>query len=175
VSDAAGEVSLGLSDASVGLGATDYTLGGSHGKVTAPAVRLDDYLAEHEPGRRVRLLKMDVEGLEPLVLAGMGDTLQRNAPDAVLLEYNATMFARHGQSGPVLLETLRAHGYDLYRPEAFGRVRPLGDGVVLDDAPVRESAADRSALDTIRAGLAGRRALFNVLAVRRGAEETGLR
>lgn len=66
---------------------------GSHAtrKVAVQTVRLDDYL----PDLRPRLIKLDIEGAEPLAIAGMRETLRRHRP-AVIVELNATTLSRAG-------------------------------------------------------------------------------
>jgi len=60
-------------------------------KVRVRTVRLDDYL----PGVAPRLIKLDIEGAEPLAIAGMRNTLRAHRP-AVIVELNATTLARAG-------------------------------------------------------------------------------
>ncbi len=62
-------------------------------KVTVKTVRLDDYLPEVTP----RLIKLDIEGAEPLAISGMHETLRRHRP-AVIVELNATTLGRAGFS-----------------------------------------------------------------------------
>jgi len=60
-------------------------------KVNVECVRLDDYLPSVTP----RLIKLDIEGAEPLAIAGMSETLRAHRP-AVIVELNATTLARGG-------------------------------------------------------------------------------
>jgi FkbM family methyltransferase len=60
-------------------------------KVTVESVRLDDYL----PSVVSRLIKLDIEGAEPLAISGMTGTLRAHRPD-VIVELNATTLARGG-------------------------------------------------------------------------------
>jgi len=53
---------------------------------TVPAVRLDDWVAEHELDR-IDLIKIDVEGAEQTALAGATETLRRFKP-LLVTEYN---------------------------------------------------------------------------------------
>jgi len=72
VGNQAGEVSLGLyEESSVGTGTGGYSVAGEYGSsITAPLVKLDDYLADSLQGR-VRLLKIDVEVFSRPVRSGM--------------------------------------------------------------------------------------------------------
>jgi len=60
-------------------------------KVTVESVRLDDYLPSVVP----RLIKLDIEGAEPLAISGMKETLRAHRPE-VIVELNATTLARGG-------------------------------------------------------------------------------
>ena len=62
--------------------------------VEADAVRLDDYLAG-QPGGRVSVVKMDVEGAEAQALDGMAEMLARDRP-FILLEVNRIACERLG-------------------------------------------------------------------------------
>ena len=55
----------------------------AHGEITVRKVRLDDFLAEVGAPERLRLLKIEAEGMEPEVLAGSTDTLKRSEYVAV--------------------------------------------------------------------------------------------
>jgi len=56
-------------------------------------VRLDSHLPQVVP----RLIKLDIEGAEPLAIRGMSETLRLHRP-AVIVELNATTLARGGFS-----------------------------------------------------------------------------
>jgi FkbM family methyltransferase len=70
---------------------------GSHGEAVVPCVRLDDALPD---ATRVRVLKIDVEGVEHLVVEGASRTLDLHAPD-IIIELN----------GPAAGDALRRRGY----------------------------------------------------------------
>jgi FkbM family methyltransferase len=92
VSDAPGTVSLGLDETQlVGVSTADFSVGGGLSSVEAPAVTLDDVLADDGPRP---LLKIDAEGHEPQVLAGAARILASAPPDAILFEVNAKLLAR---------------------------------------------------------------------------------
>ena len=73
----------------------------SQGQTVVPCTRLDDVLRETD---RVRLLKIDVEGAEHLVLEGAGRTLDLYAPD-IIIELN----------GPAAADALLRRGYTGFR------------------------------------------------------------
>ncbi len=86
--------------------------------LTVPVRPLDDVLAE-ERIDRVRFLKIDVEGLEPEVLAGARGLLASSDPPIICYEYG---IYRHAQSIP---ELLPSH-YRLYQLAGTAhRVSPL--------------------------------------------------
>jgi len=79
--DASGELSFGVSRRNAGGGTLSTEpsgLGADARLITVPAARLDD-----EADQDVRLLRMDAEGSEPLILRGAGRLLKR--PDVVVI------------------------------------------------------------------------------------------
>lgn len=60
---------------------------------------------------RVDLVKIDVEGAEPLVLRGMQESLERLRPRALVVEMKAVTLERAGTDEATLCELLRLHGY----------------------------------------------------------------
>ena len=79
--------------------------------VSVEAVTLDTALAEL--GRpRVDVIKLDVEGAEPLALVGMADTLARHRP-VLFLECAPKRWARAGFDPVAVLGGLKAQGYAL--------------------------------------------------------------
>jgi FkbM family methyltransferase len=96
--------------------------------VEVEAVRLDDYL----PGIAPRLIKLDIEGAEPLAIAGMSETLRRRRP-AVIVELNPDTLARAGFSVGEPVERLRA-AVPEYRADVIAwRLKPLRDIERLSD------------------------------------------
>jgi FkbM family methyltransferase len=91
---------------------------------STPVVALDDVLARHP---RVDFLKIDTEGSEELVIAGLGKTIERCRPE-IVLEFNpgrcqdpAGLLARLRASYPVL-RVIDAQGIDT----------PAADAALLD-------------------------------------------
>jgi FkbM family methyltransferase len=149
--NANGTISLGIpvgitSDAGETSG--NFTVGGAGRSVEAPMVVLDEYL-DVLGGRRARLVKIDVEGVEPQVLAGLGQTLDAAPPDVFLVEVNRIRLAEHGYEPEDVVGPLTGRGYRVYRVGFNGRLR-------------RISERDR------------RRSLFNVLALRPGLGDGAL-
>lgn len=99
-----------------------YTAGGARERVSAPVVRLDDYLEDHP---RQRLVKIDVEGGELDVIAGMSATLRAHPPDAILVEVNRGALERVGRRTRELTGALAAAGYRLRTVSPLGRAAPF--------------------------------------------------
>jgi FkbM family methyltransferase len=95
------------------------------GKVEVPVLRLDDYLAE-KGVETIDLLKVDVEGSEPEVLAGAEATIARCKPEIVCELIKDDCY-------PKLREFVRRHGYRAYRLAASG-VHPDFD--LAEEGPV---------------------------------------
>ena len=82
------------------------------GSSQVECVTLDAFVAERTLGR-VALVKIDVEGWEPAVLAG-AERVIADRP-LVLFEYDAAYIARCGGSGAALAAWLRSRGFELFR------------------------------------------------------------
>ena len=79
--------------------------------VSVEAVTLDAALAELG-GPRVDVIKLDVEGAEPLALIGMAETLARHRP-VLFLECAPRRWTRAGFDPVAVLGGLKARGYAL--------------------------------------------------------------
>jgi FkbM family methyltransferase len=71
---------------------------------------LDDWLPELPP---VKLVKIDVEGAEHHVLAGMRALIERDAP-LLVVEVTDAYLRKMGQSATLLFETLASLGYRMF-------------------------------------------------------------
>lgn len=72
-------------------------------------VRIDDVVA----GKDNVVLKMDVEGMEALVLAGAEETLKKNDTKAFVCTYH------RANDGVDLVNLLKKYGYEIEIPESF--------------------------------------------------------
>ena len=88
-----------------------WRAGGTSASITVPQVRLDDELR----GLRVRLVKIDVEGMEPAVLEGLQQTLAEHRGDALLVEVNLAPYA-------AVAAPLAAAGYRIRAIDPFARI-----------------------------------------------------
>ncbi|MFH5923539.1 FkbM family methyltransferase [Roseomonas xinghualingensis] len=88
------------------------------------AVRTVDELVE--PGRRVRLAKIDAEGFEPQVWRGMRRVIAESPELAVLVEFGPEHLRRAGLSVEEWLAEFHAPGFTAYEiDEVTGQLRPL--------------------------------------------------
>ena len=104
-----GALGVGLSDRSAGgyfMGRHDRNLGATKMKPEGGDLQVhrgDDLFADERPD----LIKIDVEGMEMQVLAGLSETIARNRP-VILIEVD-------GQNDAAFAEWLDAHAYEVRR------------------------------------------------------------
>ena len=90
-----------------GLGTVNQiAVAGVPGSIEVPQLRLDDALA----GRQPAAAKLDIEGAEPLALAGWEGSLRKGRPLALLIEINDGI-RRFGFTEEGFLGWLRGLGY----------------------------------------------------------------
>jgi FkbM family methyltransferase len=126
VSDFVGEAELFLS-----RGHTTHSLvSGFHDKegiVTVPTTTVDTYLAA-AGNPRVGLTKIDVEGGEPQVLAGMVETIQSNPEMVIIVELNPRALQAGGHTARALVAQLEDYGFEVNEIQEGGQlVPPLGN------------------------------------------------
>jgi FkbM family methyltransferase len=174
VSDEEGEVSLGLRDERlVGNSTCDYTVGAELSSVTAPTTSLDGYLDAQGPAR-VRLIKIDVEGFEYRVLAGLERTLTEAPPGAIMFELNAQLLYEHGSSPTSLIERLNDHGYEMHQLGHAGQLKRAPSAREIERATERFDY-ENAPKSMLRVGLGTRRTLFNAVATHPKARSEGSR
>jgi FkbM family methyltransferase len=95
-----------------------------HGSKLVPVVDLDSALDDLGfRDHRVAVLKIDVEGYEPAVIAGARATLART--DAVILEYTPALSRASGLSVEAMLGALQAGGFLPFALQANGSTAPI--------------------------------------------------
>jgi FkbM family methyltransferase len=83
--------------------------------ISVRTVKLDNFFANNP--LRPRLVKMDIEGAEPLALAGMRCLIEHNPSLVLIMEFNPTYL--NGQAAAGFLDQLTACGFDV--------------GIIIDD------------------------------------------
>jgi FkbM family methyltransferase len=86
---------------------------------TVPATSLDAYVRQRSIDS-IALLKIDVEGYEPLVLEGASDLLTNHCINIVYFEVCPPLLRRAGFSAATPSRILTDHGYRLFRLDAGG-------------------------------------------------------
>ena len=125
VSDKTGVAMLHLSPEGNDRNALQRLRSAPPGKsVEVPTISLDDFL-EEIGWPPIRLIKMDVEGAEPLVLKGMSRLLERCGDIRLIAEF-APACIRDGAYTPVnFLEALAGCGFRIHVLQTDGAPKPL--------------------------------------------------
>lgn len=89
-------------------------------KLEVPATSLDVFFEKGEP---IDLIRMDVEGAEPLVFDGMRHVLERNPRIKILLEFFPESIQRSGRDPATFLESIKAMGFRIRTVGSGGRLR----------------------------------------------------
>jgi len=113
----------------------DYEFSSSVGfhPLKVPVTTLDAYLDETKPNERVVLIKIDVEGFEPNVLAGARRVIQRDRP-LIWMEFNSvTLNIAQGYS-PMAFATALFDCFEVLRVDDGGALIPVpGAGALVHD------------------------------------------
>ncbi len=84
-----------------------------------------DTLLQHEP--KIDVVKMDIEGHEPIALQGMTDALRKHKP-IVISEFHPKLIQSSGNGQPqAYLETFASLGYQLSVIEISGNLQAMND------------------------------------------------
>jgi FkbM family methyltransferase len=94
---------------------------GAHSRATVTAVTIDSILEEIPT---TRLVKIDVEGAELLVLSGMRGLIDRDRP-YFILEIDDTFLRELGADAEEQCDFLRDAGYELFRIAERGDLKPV--------------------------------------------------
>jgi len=117
LSDVSGELPLFLAKDSNNHTPSMVTQADANVIARVPVRRLDD-LANERGITQIDLLKIDVEGFEPQVLAGAPNLLAARAIKAILVEINEYWLRANGSSPNSLRATLSAFGFKDSTPNA---------------------------------------------------------
>ncbi len=107
-----------------------YSPGGKWPTVEVEAVPADDLLAENTIDT-VDFIKIDVQGYEPKVIAGLRDTITRSPKLTLLAEFWPKGIRDAGGDPENFLNTLRDLGLTLHELKADGELTELKDDVDL--------------------------------------------
>jgi hypothetical protein len=106
------------------LGRHSVLVDHGYGSRTVPLLELDRALDDLGVAQKqVAILKIDVEGYEPEVIAGAARTLQRT--DAILLEYSPGLSRGGRPSLDGMCDRLAAAGFSPFGIRADGTAEPL--------------------------------------------------
>ncbi|MBM3763359.1 MAG: FkbM family methyltransferase [Acidobacteria bacterium] len=98
----------------------------SDGFVDVEVVQMDNYL-QNQQVSEVDLIKIDVQGFEAQVLAGLENTI-RSSPNLILLsEFWPNGLCRTGANPLQLLQTLQSWGLTLYSLGSQAAIHPIVD------------------------------------------------
>lgn len=106
-----------------------------------PAVSLDEFLAD-QGWPHIDLIKMDVEGAEPLVLQGMAETVHRSPQLKVAVELAPEALRAGGHEAIELLKTLVDYGFGISSIESDGSLTVWGQ----DQLPMLADSAERAGM-----------------------------
>jgi Methyltransferase FkbM domain len=114
VSDKTGESILYLSDA-LNVDHRAYPSEGERRRtIPIQSIALDDYF---QPGERVNLIKMDIQGYELHALRGVDRVLADNPRILLLLEFWPYGLKQAGVSAGALISYLRTRGFSFFAQE----------------------------------------------------------
>ena len=88
-------------------------------------VSIDSFLSERVPTQPVSFVKIDVQGYEPLVCAGLKGTLARHDSVCVAFDYCPQSLEELGFDPPLLLDFFLKRGFRLYLIEKNGKLQAL--------------------------------------------------
>lgn len=110
-----------------------YANASADGSVPVEAVTLDEVLPLLGMSS-IDFLKMDVQGFEGKVVAGLVQTLRRSPALVVLMEFWPDGLSQAGSDAFALLQLFRGRGFTIYRLRSRGRLLRVED----DRALIRE-------------------------------------
>ena len=140
----AGTILLGITAAQGSMrNSGSYSSSAEESAVAVPVERLDHLVAQRCGIKtQIRLLKIDVEGMEPDVIMGASALFEAKRIDAVMFEWNSSV------SSDSAADSLRPYGFEIFALGAWGRLR------VAPRASQRSLRADRPTKHGLPASIA---------------------
>jgi FkbM family methyltransferase len=156
-----GELQLGLPEVTPDRGQTSgmYTSGAADRTITVPKIDLGEYVDEHLANTPIRLVKVDVEGMEPEVLLALERRLQERPPDAFIVEVNVERLRANGWEVADVARPLERAGYRFFTLKPRGRLRPLSSLHDPDEQKLQYGSS------VLKFGFQARHWLYNVVAL----------
>jgi FkbM family methyltransferase len=116
---ASGTIRLGISAEQGAIrNSGSYSSSADGSVVEVPIERLDHLVAERcDIETQIRLLKIDVEGMEAQVIEGASTLFEAGRIDAVMFEWNSSVTTESAA------DSLRAYGFEVFELGAWGRLR----------------------------------------------------
>jgi FkbM family methyltransferase len=101
--------------------------------IDCSVMTLDNYVDQSSIDR-IDIMKIDVEGAEPLVLRGGRTSIEKHKP-CIYVESNPTCLSRFGFTPRYFASQLRDLGYEIWRHESTNRIRDTRLSLVPGDVP----------------------------------------
>ncbi|MDL2238319.1 FkbM family methyltransferase [Christensenellaceae bacterium OttesenSCG-928-K19] len=121
VADREMDVEFSINMGEAGVSNSMYAEEGSEGKIIVHAVALDDVLKDVS---HIDFVKIDVEGAEPLVLAGMKNIVKKNPDIRILMEFSQENLTRAGKAPGDLLDQIADMGLSMQGVDDDGNLKP---------------------------------------------------
>lgn len=93
-------------------------------KTSVQATTLDNFLAEKNINR-VDLIKIDIEGAEPLAFKGMEKLFNKNQNLSIIMEFSPNSFKSSPQDPANFLKNIKQYGFSVYEIMPSGQTSPL--------------------------------------------------
>ena len=88
-----------------------YQTDGASVPQSVEAIAIDDYFGDPPP--RIDFVKMDIQGYEPVALAGMEKTLRANPGAVLITEFHPMMMAASGGSPEAFIRKILSFGFEI--------------------------------------------------------------
>jgi FkbM family methyltransferase len=106
------------------------------GLIRVPIVSVDEFLSQEGMARRIRLIKIDVQGYELAVCRGMADAIAQHTEASVAIEYMPEAIQHLGYNPPELLNWFTAREFKMYSIGRSGELSPGLHGGLAQDGYV---------------------------------------